>query len=207
MNLRGGLLGKIYKEAHYQDYLKGKIDTKRNVLVITASPREKSSCNILAAAFAAGALANGSDVRCFDAAHCDMTGTGAPGGRLTEDGLELNKLIRWADILLIASPVSRSGFPSRMKAVANSFYSFAAPGVRASSKLKNSYLFASSPSLDPAAFEELRGQFHEINELLELECKGEILSKGVAAPDDLKKEEVVKAAVMGYWVAQPWQKE
>lgn len=115
----------------------------KKVLIITGSPRQKGNTNALATAFASGAVAAGNEVEVFDAATANLHG--CSGDKSCEqrgycgqkdDGVQMNELMRQADVLVLVSPIYWSGFTSQIKRAIDRFYQFSFPKGRETLHIK-----------------------------------------------------------------------
>lgn len=184
---------------------------KKKILMITGSPKPEGNTNTLSKAFMYGALIAKHEVEVFDAVHCNMQGChgdkscferGCCG--IQDDGVQLNKLMRWADILVIASPVFWGGFTSQIKRVLDRFYQFTAPKGRKTCTVKETFLIAACATPDKKAFDIIRQEYQRINEVLDFKSIGELLVPGLEEENvlDQKSEEVEKAIIAGYSLGQ-----
>ena len=181
----------------------------KKVLIITGSPRVKGNSNKLAAAFASGATAAGKEVKYFDAAKCNMDGChgdqscferGTCG--LKDDGVQLHELMRWADVMVLVSPVYFKGFTSQIKRVIDRFYPYTAPKPRAALTIKETFLIATAGHADESVFKPMLEQFELVNKALKVECKGTLCVPGLGGVDAVNENEeaLAKAAAYGFQI-------
>ena len=179
----------------------------RKILVITGSPRPEGNTNTMAKAFIMGAEAAGHEVEVFDAAKANVEGChgdqscfkrGCCG--LKDDGVRMNELMQWADLLVLCAPVYWAGFPSQIKRVIDRFYQFSAPKGRATCTVKETFLISACANPDAAMFEGVLGTYRLVDDLLGFTSIGELLVPGLAGPDaiDEKPEILEKAVRAGY---------
>lgn len=175
----------------------------KKILIITGSPRAKGNSNTLVTAFASGAIAAGNEVEVFDAAKAKLDGchgdkncskTGKCG--LKDDGVQMGELMRWADVLVLASPVYWKSFTAQMKLAMDHFYQFVFPKGRATLTVKETALIATAKNPDPAIFGPMLESYELVGKLLDLPSSFELLCPGLDGPDDVKDHpEMLEAAV------------
>ena len=162
----------------------------KKVLIITGSPRQKGNTNALATAFASGAVAAGNEVEVFDAATANLHG--CSGDKSCEqrgycgqkdDGVQMNELMRQADVLVLVSPIYWSGFTSQIKRAIDRFYQFSFPKGRETLHIKELYLIAASANPDPAMFNDVVHAYEQLCELLHFDKGGTLLCPGLAGED------------------------
>ncbi|MFR3345184.1 MAG: flavodoxin family protein [Anaerobutyricum sp.] len=126
-------------------------------MIITEVQDKGVTQTLLATAFVSGAVAAGNEVEVFDAATANLHGCsgdkscqqrGYCGQK--DDGVQMNELMRQADVLVLVSPIYWSGFTSQIKRAIDRFYQFSFPKGRETLHIKELYLIAASASPDPA---------------------------------------------------------
>ncbi len=177
----------------------------KKILVVTGSPRAKGNSNTLVTAFVGGAMAAGNEVEVFDAAKAKMDGchadkSCAKTGRcgLKDDGQKVNDLMRWADVLVLASPVYWKGFTSQIKVVIDHFYQYAFPKGRSEMTVKEIGLIATANSQDPEIFDSMLGEYQLVAELLSIEDKFHLLCNGLDGADAVQEHADYIAAAVKY---------
>ncbi len=182
----------------------------KKILVIKGSPREKGNTNTLCQAFVAGAMQAGHKVEIFDAATCNMSGCHGDQscferGRcgIQDDGVEMNRLMRWADILVLCSPVYWNGFTSQIKTVIDRFYQFSAPKGRKTCTVKEAFLISAAASNTDQAFDGIRAEFTHICNILHFTPIGEITIPGLEGVGAVMEHtsEIYSAIKTGYLIA------
>lgn len=181
----------------------------KNVLVITGSPRKNGNTNTLAQAFIAGAMAAGNEVQVFDAPSVNLDGCHGDGScfergfcGLKDDGVELHKLMCWAEVLVLVSPVYWKGFSSQIKKVIDRFHPYCAPKGRAACSVKETYLIATAMMPDMDTFSAMKDEFAHINTVLQFKDCGQLLIPGLDGPDEISEHEeyIAQAVDMGYHI-------
>lgn len=179
----------------------------KKVLIITGSPRKNGNTNTLAEALAKGVQAAGGEVEFFDAASCEMDGCHGDQScfergycGLKDDGMKMNSLMCWADVLVLVSPVYWAGMTAQIKKVIDRMYQFSAPKGRAVCTVKEMMLITAGASPDDAVYEGVIGTYQLLGKLLDFEDKGMLVAKGLGGPDEVKQhEDYIKQAIeMGY---------
>ena len=168
----------------------------KKVLIITGSPRPKGNSNTLAASFAGGASAAGNEIKVFEAPGANMDGCHGDAScekrgccGLKDDGVIMNEYMRWADVLVLVSPVYWKSFTSQIKRVIDRFYQFSFPKGNATLGVKEAYLLATAGSPDMAIFDSMLAEFGLVCQLLGFENKGTLLCPGLGGPDEIKGHE------------------
>lgn len=166
---------------------------KKNVVVITGSPRQGGNTDLMAEAFAKGAKAAGHDVVVFNAATdpirpcqackaCWSKGTAC----VFDDGFtRLAPLMEKADAIALCSPVYWFSFSGQLKMVIDKLYSFAhAPSER---ELRATvYLLMAAGDSSPDIFAAAKQEFDNSFAHLGLPVGGQVLAAGVYAKGDVK---------------------
>ncbi len=181
----------------------------KKVLLITGSPRPKGNSNSLAAAFASGAVAAGNEVKLFEAATANMSGCHGEGNcekngccGLPDDGQKMNELMRWADVMVLVSPVYWGGFTAQIKTVIDRFYQFNFPKGRETLGVKEAYLIGTAAMPDIKAFDDMVHCYEHVCGLLNITMSGNLLCYGLAGEDALvdHPEYMEEAVKMGMHV-------
>lgn len=107
-----------------------------NILVLNGSPRKQGSTKKMADSFREGAEAVGHQVDIVDVCHqsiagclaCEYCHTIGKGVCTQQDDMqEIYKLLKEADMLVIASPIYYHGISGQLKCVLDRFYAVAYP--------------------------------------------------------------------------------
>lgn len=107
-----------------------------NILVLNGSPRPKGSTKRMIEAFCEGAVSSGNKVEVVDVctknikgcAACEYCHTKGNGECIQKDDMqEIYKLLKNAEMLVIASPIYYHGISGQLKCVIDRFYSAAYP--------------------------------------------------------------------------------
>lgn len=107
-----------------------------NILVLNGSPRKQGSTKQMVTAFCDGAEAAGHRIDVVDVCNkkiagclaCEYCHTTGKGVCIQKDYMiEIYKLLRQAEMLVIASPIYYHGFSGQLKCVIDRFYSVAYP--------------------------------------------------------------------------------
>ena len=173
------------------------------ILVITGSYRTNGNTSILADAFVKGAKEVGNEVEVFNAAKANLDGchgdkschrTGECG--IKDDGIEMHRLLRWADTLVLISPMYFGGFTSYMKKAIDRLYPYAGEKARATLGVKTIYLIAAGGTRNTQDFQAMEYVFDHVAKVLKLEEGGKLLCTGLGAPGEVKKYDgFIRAAV------------
>jgi len=173
---------------------------KKNVLVITGSPRKGGNSDLLADAFMRGAKAAGHEVARFDAnadpvQPCQACDACWSEGRacVFDDGFaRLSPLLENADAIVFCGPMYWYSYNTQIKAVIDKLYSFWA---HAPEKLKGDmYLFMCAGDPSPEIFSVVKQEFEKSVQALGLKLGGELLIPGVYEKGDIKKTDALSRA-------------
>lgn len=177
---------------------------KKNILVLTGSPRKGGNSDILADAFIKGAEEAGHNVARFEAGRKSIMGCKAcnkcySNGNpcvANDDFNELAPMMEKADSLVIVTPLYWYTYPTQVKAAIDKIYALLV-GQRPI-KIKESALIVCGDSVGTEVFEGIQKSHQEINNLLHWENKGMLIVPEVeAAGDVLKTDFPQKAEEMG----------
>ncbi len=134
---------------------------KKNVLVITGSPRKNGNSEQLADAFIRGALAAGHQTVKFNAGSMDIAGCKAcekcwSKGRpciYRDDFDKLTPLLEEADILVLATPLYWFTFSPQILAPINRMYAYQSDNCQRPLKIKESCLLVCGADEDLKIFD------------------------------------------------------
>ena len=132
---------------------------KKNILIVTGSPRKGGNSDLLADAFKEGAIAAGHTADIFAAGRKQINGCIAcdtcfsKGSACSfDDGFnELAPMLEKADALVLAVPLYWLTFPAQIKAAIDKLYSFSLAGKPL--KIKECALFVCAETDDDTDFE------------------------------------------------------
>ena len=177
----------------------------KKILVITGSPRANGNSNTIATAFISGALAAGNEVKLFDAASANLGGCHAEqnckkSGRCgIKGGTQiLNDMMRWADMLVLVSPLYWKGFTGQIKLAIDGFYQYCFPKGKEQIHIKESALIATAKSADGFAFDCMLGEYNLVNKLLGLDSKFTLLCPGLDGLGDVEKHPIYLETAVKY---------
>lgn len=182
---------------------------KKNVLVITSSPRKGGNSDVLAEAFIRGAEAAGHEIARFNAAAdpiqpckaCDACWSKGKAC-VFDDGFDrLAPLLEKADAIVFCGPVYWFSFNAQLKLVIDKLYAFSGNAPR---KLKASaYLLMCAGDPSPEIFSIAKQEYAAILPYLNLKPAGELLVPGAYAKGDIQKntDALARAEMLGREVA------
>lgn len=173
---------------------------KKNVVVITGSPRKGGNTDMLADAFIQGAKAAGHEVTKFDAVAdplqpcraCDACYSKGEAC-VFDDGLRrLAPLLEKADVIVFSSPVWWFSWSGQMKMVIDKLYPFSGNSVK---KLKgSSYLLMCAGDPSSEIFTAVKHEYENSMPHLGLTDGGQLLIPGVYAKGDIKNTDALSRA-------------
>ena len=179
--------------------------TKKNVLVLTGSPRIKGNSDLLADAFIKGARDAGHNaVKCETAQKhvmgckaCDTCYSKGKPCSFDDDFNNIASLIEQADVIVLATPMYGFTFPAQLKAVMDKMYAFLV-GQR-KLKIKESILLVCAGAGNKSKFDGIVTTYRLITEFYDWTNKGCLIVPGVLNKKDILSTDYLNAAEkMGY---------
>lgn len=174
----------------------------KNIVVLTGSPRKKSSSARLADAFTDGAKAAGHSVTLFRLASMKINGCLGCNHCIEEKGvcvqkddmLQISNALRSSDTLVLASPVYFWGVTSQLKQAIDRMYAL----LQRRSKIKQAVLLMTcGDDTDKAALPSI-AMFREICAYLKWEETGIIVAPGLNSAEEIEgRPELEQAKQLG----------
>ncbi len=168
----------------------------KKIVVITGSPRAKGNSNTIAAAFMSGAIAAGNEVEVFDTTKARLGGFGGTGSK--EDQDRLDSLMKWADVMVLASPLYWKGFSAQIKLAIDSFAKFLSIEGKEQLSVKEAALIATGKSPDGFSFYPMVEEYKHIVEMLGLENKFTLLCPCLNGVGDVEKRPILLETAVKY---------
>jgi multimeric flavodoxin WrbA len=177
---------------------------KKNILVLTGSPRKNGNSDRMADAFIKGALSVGHEVTKFETAWKEIKGCKAcktcwsKGKPCTfqDDFDELAPLLEEADVIVFSTPLYWFSFPTQIKAAIDKMYSYVGKNCKRPLKIKESVLLVCGADEGMDVFEGIIASYKQIAHYMKWEDKGvlavpKVNEKGVIEETDalMKAEE------------------
>lgn len=170
---------------------------KKNIFVVTGSPRRNSNSDLLADAFIEGAKEAGHTVTRFDAGRkklngciaCETCFSKKGACSVSSDFSEIAPLIEQADVIVLASPLYFFSFTAQIKAFIDKLFSFHV-GQRPSN-IKESILLTCGETTELSDFDALIKTYELIASFQGWKDRGQLIVPNVLA----KKEIVTKGQV------------
>lgn len=174
----------------------------KTILVITASPRPKGNCNILADAFIKGAERAGHQIISFDAGRKKIFGCLACEGCWnageacvqSDDFDELAVLLPKADVLVYVSPLYYSDVSGQLKSVIDRQYAFSSAKCKISIKTKEAIMMVCGETDDASDFEGIDKWYKNMLYYKKWRNAGTIYVPAVSAEGDIIGNPVLKEA-------------
>ena len=172
------------------------------ILILTASPRKGGNTDILAKAFADGAMENNNvetvdvcDCKINPCVGCNSCFTRENNRCFQNDGMQsIYEKAADADMLVVASPVYFYGISAQLKAVIDRFHTPA----RKNFKIKKVALLLTAGSSKQSVFGAIVRQYELIVDYFKFEDKGRILVGGVNDKGAINgREELNQAYLLG----------
>ena len=179
---------------------------KKNILILTGSPRKKGNSALLAEAFAKGAGEAGHEVAVFESARdtvkgciaCDTCWSkGKPCS--FDDGFDkLGPMLEQADTLVLCGPLYWFTFSAQIKAALDKFYAYMKPQCPRKLKIREIALLMCAEDTDMNAFNGPVATYNSVIGYLGWEDKGMLLVPGVNAKGDILHTDALgRAETMG----------
>ena len=173
---------------------------KKNVVVITGSPRKGGNSDLMAEAFAKGAEATGHSVAVFNAAAdpiqpcraCDACYSKGQACVFEDGFTRLAPLLEEADVTVFSSPVWWFSCSGQMKMVVDKLYAFSGNSVK---KLKGTaYLLMCAGDPEPDIFTSVKHEYENSLSHLGFTDGGQLLVPGVYEKGDIKNTDALSRA-------------
>lgn len=176
---------------------------KKNVLVLTGSPRSNGNSDMMADAFIKGALSAGHEVTKYETAKkeisgckaCDTCWSKGKPCSFQDDFDELGPLLEAADVIVFSTPLYWYSFPAQIKVAIDKMYAYMGNSCKRSLKIKESLLLVCGGEEGMRIFDGIIATYREISRYMKWEDKGvlavpEVNEKGdIEATDALVKAE------------------
>jgi multimeric flavodoxin WrbA len=175
---------------------------KKNVLVITGSPRKNGNSEMMADSFIEGALKSGHIVNKFSAAEktiygckaCDTCWSTDTACSYKDGFTELEPLLENADVVVFATPLYWSSMPSQLKAAIDKLYAYVASSCKRPLKIKESALLVCGECEGNQIFNAVVETYKGIADYMKWENKGIISVPEVFAKGDIIKTGALEQA-------------
>ena len=188
---------------------------KKNIVVITGSPRKNGNSFAMTDSFIAAAQAEGHTVTRFDAAMLNVGGCRAcetcfKTGKACSFDDDFNKIapaVESADTVVFSMPVYWYTMPAQIKAVIDKMYSLCVGNRPVAGK--ECALIACCEEDDMTVLDGVRIPYERTAALLRWKSVGEVLISGVLAAGEIEKTDgKAQAAVLAkkFWNRQSVQK-
>jgi multimeric flavodoxin WrbA len=185
------------------DIIKGasKVD-KKNILVLTGSPRKNGNSDKMADAFIEGALSVGHKVNKFETARKQIEGCKAckkcwskeKPCVFRDDFDELAPLLEEADVIVFVTPLYWFSFPSQIKAAIDKMYAYVGKSCKHPLNIKESLLIVCGADDNIKIFDGIKATFLEICHYMNWEEKGVLAVPKVSEKGDIEATDAVVVA-------------
>ena len=173
---------------------------KKNVLVLTGSPRKGGNSDLMAEAFIEGANKAGHEVVKFETAAKNINGCRACNTcfskgvacSFNDDFNELAPLLELSDVIVFATPLYWYSFSSQIKAAIDKMYSLFI-GKRPL-KIKECLLLACCEEEDEKVFDGIIKSYELIAHLLKWNNRGQLTVPGVNKKGDILNTNALEKA-------------
>jgi multimeric flavodoxin WrbA len=153
---------------------------KKNILVMTGSPRRNGNSDRMADAFIKGAQSVGHEVIKFETSRKEIGGCNACNtcwskGKpcsFQDDFDELAPLLEAADVIVFSTPLYWFSLPAQIKAAIDKMYAYTGENCKQSLKIKESLLFVCGADEGMKVFDGIIATYREIAHYMKWEDKG-----------------------------------
>ena len=173
---------------------------KKNILVLTGSPRKNGNTNAMVSAFKTTSNANGHEVTVFNTTTnrikgcvaCDTCWSKGTACSFTDGFTELEPLLEQADMLVMASPLYFFGFTSQLKAAIDKLYAYIKDSTKRPLKITDALLLTCGGTDDENEFSGLVNTYKHICSYLKWNNKGELIITKVNKIGDIDEKSLQK---------------
>lgn len=173
---------------------------KKNILVLTGSPRVGGNSDLLADAFIKGATKAGHDViKCevgnkhiMGCKACDTCYSKGKPCSFDDDFNSIAPLIEKADVIVFTTPIYAYTFPTQLKAVIDKMYSFIIGGKEL--KIKESMLLVCGGADDESKFDGIVITYRIIAQYERWTDRGNLIVPGVLNKGDISSTKYLALA-------------
>lgn len=174
---------------------------KKNILMLTGSPRRGGNSELLADHFGRGAEAKGHIVSRFDAAAnpvsgckaCDACWTRGTACVFSDGFTRLAPMLEQADALILVSPLYWFGFSAQLKAAVDKIYSYMSPKRKTALVVHEAALLMCGEGEDKC-FKGSLETFNAICEYMEWAVHGSVIAPHVNAKGDILGNKALEEA-------------
>lgn len=179
---------------------------KKNILVLTGSPRKNGNSDRMANAFTKGALSVGHEVIKFETARKKINGCKACGtcwvkGKpcsFQDDFDELAPLLEAADVIVISTPIYWFSFPACIKAAIDKINAYLKENCKHHLKIRESVLLVCGADEGMKIFEGIITTYRQIINYMKWEDKGVLAVPNVKEKDDIERTNaLIRAEELG----------
>lgn len=185
---------------------------RKNILVLTASPRKNGNSERMADAFIKGALSNGHKVTKFETSNKEIHGCkacetcwskGKPCS-FQDDFDELAPLLEEADAIVFSTPLYWFSFPAQVKAAIDKMYAYVSKSCNRPLKIKESLLLVCGADEDMKMFDGIIASYREIVHYMNWKEKGVLAVPKVNEKGDIEATDaLIKAEEYGRSLYKP----
>jgi multimeric flavodoxin WrbA len=175
---------------------------KKNILVLTGSPRKSGNSDRMADAFIKGALSVGHEVTKFETARMTIGGckacktcwsNGNPCS-FQDDFYDLAPLLESADVIVFSTPLYWFSFSAQIKAAIDKMYSYVGKNCKRPLKIKESILLVCGADEGMKIFDGIISTYREIAHYMEWEDRGVLAVPKVKEKGDIEATDALMRA-------------
>lgn len=175
---------------------------KKNILILTGSPRSNGNSDRMADAFIKGARSVGHEVIKFETSKKEIGGCKACNTcwskeepcSFPDDFDELAPLLEAADVIVFSTPLYWYSFPAQIKAAIDKMYAYMGESCKRSLKIKESLLLVCGADEDMKMFDGIAATYREIAHFMKWEDKGVLAVPRVNEIGDIEVTEALRRA-------------
>ncbi len=174
---------------------------KKNILVLTGSPRKGGNSDMMADAFIRGATAQGHTVTKFETAMksisgcraCDTCWSTETACSFHDGFTELEPLLEQADVVVLATPLYWFSLPAQLKAAIDRLYAYGSKACRRPLKATETALLACGEGR-ARDFDGAVETYKGIADYLRWQIRGIITVPAVSAKGDIVRTDALTRA-------------
>jgi multimeric flavodoxin WrbA len=179
---------------------------KKNILILTGSPRKRGNSDQMAEALKKGAELAGHQVTIFRSADHQIDGCVACEGCwskgkpcvFTDDFDHLYPFLEEADVIVYATPLYWFSFPVQLKSAIDKMYAYAGKRSPQPLKISECVLMVVGGDDDPVIFDGIIGSYRAIAHYMNWQDRGILAYPGVHAIDDIHQTDaLIRAHQLG----------
>ena len=170
----------------------------RKILILSGSSRKNGNSQLLAEAFATGAMESENEVKLitlydknvYDCLACDYCSKNGGKCIQNDDMSIIFETLKFYDTLVIATPVYYGSMPARLKSVIDRFYALGSKNMA----IRDCYILAVSGRNDDSATDIIINYYEYLVNFMGWNNAGELCARGYEEIASIKNSNILKKA-------------